>query len=348
MKRLSHDRHLQSGSRGPLGRTRPHQAWGRLALLAGTVTLIGTVLPAGVAGAAPASSPSLPQLVARANGLSNEIDNLGQQYDALRIQLSEARSEINVAQATAQLDARQLAAGQAAVGRIAAMGYMTGGINPALQLLQSNDPQTFLNQASIMVQLQQQNGDRVTAVAAAEDAARRAQLTALQQESHAARLATAMQAKVAAIQAREDVLNSAAFSQALAIYDKTGRYPTPAVTGDSIGAQALRYALTRIGDPYVWGGSGPADFDCSGLVMWAYAQVGISLEHYTGDQWNEGQHIPRSQLEPGDLVFFFPDIGHVGLYVGNGMMVDAPTFGQPVQVQPVFWSAYVGAVRIVA
>src|ERR1019366_957274 len=85
-----------------------------------------------------------------------------------------------------------------------------------------------------------------------------------------------------------------------------------------------------------------------GLVMWAYAQVGISLEHYTGDQWDEGQHIPRSQLEPGDLVFFFPDIGHVGLYVGNGMMVDAPTFGQPVQVQPVFWSAYVGAVRIVA
>ena len=63
------------------------------------------------------------------------------------------------------------------------------------------------------------------------------------------------------------------------------------------------------------------------------AQVGISLLHFTRDQWNEGEHISRSQLAPGDLVFFFQDIGHVGMYVGNGMMVDAPTFGQPVQVQ---------------
>src|ERR1019366_5891000 len=131
--------------------------------------------------------PGLARLEARANRFSNEIDNLGQQYDGLKIQLSEARSEIKIAEDTALRDARALAAGEAAVGRIAAMGYMTGGINPTIQLLQSSDPQTFLNQASIMVQLQQQNGDRVTAVAAAEDAARRAQLTALQQESHAAR-----------------------------------------------------------------------------------------------------------------------------------------------------------------
>jgi cell wall-associated NlpC family hydrolase len=96
----------------------------------------------------------------------------------------------------------------------------------------------------------------------------------------------------------------------------------------------------------VWGAAGPSSFDCSGLVMWAYEQVGISLEHFTGDQWNEGQHISKSQLEPGDLVFFFPDIGHVGMYVGNGLMVDAPTFGQVVQVQPVLWNDYVGAVRI--
>jgi peptidoglycan DL-endopeptidase CwlO len=88
-------------------------------------------------------------------------------------------------------------------------------------------------------------------------------------------------------------------------------------------------------------------FDCSGLVMWAYAQVGISLTHYTGAQWNEGEHISRSQLEPGDLVFFFADISHVGMYIGNGLMIDAPTFGQPVQIQPLL-PQYVGAVRIVA
>jgi peptidoglycan DL-endopeptidase CwlO len=132
----------------------------------------------------------------------------------------------------------------------------------------------------------------------------------------------------------------------MAIYQQTGKYPPITVTGDSVGVQALREALTRTGYPYVWGAAGPTAFDCSGLVMWAYAQIGISLPHFTGDQWNSGTHISRAQLEPGDLVFFFPDIGHVGIYVGGGMMVDAPTFGQPVQVQPVFWSAYVGAVRI--
>ena len=348
MERSPRGRHRPAGLPGALRRIRPCLAPARLAALAGAATVIGTILPAAAAGAASASSPTLPQLVARASQLSNEIDSLSQQYDGLKIQLSQSRREISVARQTALRDARQLAAGQAAVGRIAAMGYMTGGINPALALLQTSDPQKLLNQASIMVQLQQQNGDRVSAVAAAEAAARRAQLTAAQQQSHAATLAAAMHAKVAAIQARENVLNSAVFSRALAIYHRTGRYPTPTVSGDSVGSQALRYALTRLGDAYVWGAAGPGQFDCSGLVMWAYAQVGISLEHYTGDQWNEGEHIPRSQLQPGDLVFFFPDIGHVGLYVGHGLMVDAPTYGQPVQIQPVFWSAYVGAVRIVA
>jgi len=98
---------------------------------------------------------------------------------------------------------------------------------------------------------------------------------------------------------------------------------------------------------YQWGGAGPNVFDCSGLVMWAYAKVGISLPYFTGAQWNSGVHISRSQLQPGDLVFFFPNIGHVGIFVGKGLMLDAPTFGQPVQIQPIFWSAYVGAVRIV-
>ena len=157
-----------------------------------------------------------------------------------------------------------------------------------------------------------------------------------------------MRRKVAVIQAKENVLNSAAFSQAMSVYDKTGSYPDIAVRGDSIGEQALRWALSVIGRPYVWGAAGPDAFDCSGLVMWAYAHVGVSLMHFTGDQWNEGEHIPRSELKPGDLIFFFPTISHVGMYIGHGLMVDAPTQGQDVQIQSVYWSAAVGYVHIVA
>ncbi|HET9968588.1 MAG TPA: C40 family peptidase, partial [Streptosporangiaceae bacterium] len=83
----------------------------------------------------------------------------------------------------------------------------------------------------------------------------------------------------------------------------------------------------------------------SGLVMWAFAQEGISLPHYTGAQWNSGMHVARADLEPGDLVFFGADISHVGLYVGDGLMVDAPNTGAVVRVEPLF-SDYVGAVRI--
>jgi len=325
---------------------------GRVAALLGAATVCAAILPGGVASAsttAPRSgSPTLSATLAKANALSQQIDSLSQQYDGLKIQLQQAQAEAALAKEDAVRDERLLAQDQSYISAIAVEGYMTGAMDPAMQLLETSSPQNLLNRASIMTQLEQENGAKVSLVAAAETAAVRAQAAAAQQQSKAKSLAAAMASKVGQIQQKEDFFNSQAFQQAAAIYAQTGQYPNIHPTGDSVGVQALRWALTKVGDPYVWGAAGPSAFDCSGLVMWAYAQVGISLMHYTGDQWNEGEHISRSELEPGDLVFFYPDIGHVGLYVGNGLMVDAPTFGQPVQVQPVFWSAYVGAVRIVA
>jgi cell wall-associated NlpC family hydrolase len=306
------------------------------------LTIGGTSARAAVGS----GSPSLAVLMARANKLSNEIDDLGQKYDALKIQYAAAQAELRIARLSQARDERLIASDQSSVAAIAAAGYMTGGINPTIALLESSNPQAMLNRASILSELQQQNGAKIALVTSANAAAKRAGVLATQEAAQAARLSSAMKGEVAKIQAKENVLNSAVYAKALAVYQETGHYPTH-ITGDSIGVQALRWALTRVGDPYVWGAAGPDAFDCSGLVVWAYARLGISLEHFTGDLWNEGEHIPRSQLEPGDLVFFFPDIGHVGIYVGDGLMVDAPTFGQDVQVQPVFWSAYVGAVRIV-
>jgi cell wall-associated NlpC family hydrolase len=318
-------------------------------VLAGAATL-ASLLPSGVGSAATgAPQPTLTSLVAQAKQLSNEINTLSEQYDGLRVQLSEAQAETKIAQATYAMDAKRLGAGELAVGEVAAQSYMDGGFGTPLQVLTSSDAQTLMSRAAIMQQLQAENGDKVSALSTAEAAARHAQETAAQQGKRAAALSAGMAAKTKLIQGKANTLNSAAFRQAMDVFDKTGQYPNIDIpTTNTVGAEALRYALTRRGDPYVWGAAGPGEFDCSGLVLWAYAQVGISLEHYTGDQWNEGEHISRSELEPGDLVFFFQDIGHVGMYIGNGLMVDAPTFGQPVQVQPVLWDVYVGAVRIVA
>ena len=158
---------------------------------------------------------------------------------------------------------------------------------------------------------------------------------------------TQMNAKKKLILAKINTVNSAAMKQAMTIFEQTGQYPKVTIpTANTVGAQALQAALSRLGDPYVWGAVGPNDFDCSGLVMWAYAQVGMSLPHYTGSQWNSGVHVSRNDLEPGNLVFFFSNISHVGMYIGNGLMIDAPNFREVVRVEPIYWSAFVGAVRI--
>jgi cell wall-associated NlpC family hydrolase len=186
----------------------------------------------------------------------------------------------------------------------------------------------------------------VTVLSAAETAAQRAKLTSRQEEVKATALAAQMRTKVTAIQAKEKVLNGAAYKKATEIFDQTGNYPNvPTPQGNSVGVQALRWALSQRGKPYEWGGAGPDSFDCSGLVMWSYEHVGISLAHLTFDQWNEGVHVSRSDLQPGDLIFLY-GLDHVGMWLGNGLMVDAPHTGTVVQIQPVPWDAFDGAVRI--
>ena len=352
MECLPHGKFGKTGSRGigarEVARRAVRQRWGRVAVLASAATMVSMVLPAGVGNAATTGNPgSLQATVAAANKLSNQIDALGQQYDALRIQLTEARQEEQVANETAQRDRKALGAGQAAVGQIAAEGFMQGGLSPTIAMLQSTDPQQFLDRASIMLQLTHEQNGTMSLLTEAEGAANRAKATATQAASQAATLSAAMNKKVSEIQAKENVLNSSAYSQALAVFQQTGHYPNIAVRGDSLGAQALRVALQEIGVEYTWGGASPqTGFDCSGLVMWAYEHVGIQLEHFTGDQWNEGEHIPQSQIEPGDLLFFF-NLDHVGLYVGGNLFLDAPTQGQDVQIQQIPWGSFDGAVRII-
>jgi cell wall-associated NlpC family hydrolase len=316
--------------------------------LAATAVTVAVLLQGGTSQAQTVTSqPSLKDLVAEATQLSNEVDSLGQQYDGLKIQLTHANSEVKIANQAAGRAEAAMAGSQKAVAQLAAMGYMNGGMDPTLQMLTSGNPDLFLSQASTVQQLDDEAGMRLSTLQREQLAAERAQTTAKEEIATANQLQSQINGKVKTINAKLDILNSSAMTQAMAVFDKTGSYPNivlPEAT--NVGTTALRAALTQRGKPYVWGAAGPDSYDCSGLVMWAFAQEGISLPHYTGDQWNAGMHVSRADLEPGDLVFFFADISHVGIYIGNGLMVDAPSTGQVVQVQPVFWDEYVGAVRI--
>jgi cell wall-associated NlpC family hydrolase len=189
--------------------------------------------------------------------------------------------------------------------------------------------------------------ERILAERAAVRARALAASRALQREQSSAHVQAAQTSGLTAgIGAVADSLASSDLgSPATSSSDATQTAP-PA---SSAGAQAVQIALGEQGVPYVWGGSSPSGFDCSGLVMWAYAQVGISLPHYTGSLWNVGTHVSVDQLEPGDLVFFHGE-SHVGMYIGGGQFVQAPHTGDVVKVSSLsdswYASGYDGAVRV--
>jgi cell wall-associated NlpC family hydrolase len=118
---------------------------------------------------------------------------------------------------------------------------------------------------------------------------------------------------------------------------------------DSAAAQtAVDTAMAQRGKPYVWAAAGPGSFDCSGLMMYAYKAAGISLPHSSLQQSKMGQAVSRSELKPGDLIFFYSPVSHVGMYIGNGQMVHAPTSGDVVKVAGIDAVGGITAMRRIA
>ncbi len=164
----------------------------------------------------------------------------------------------------------------------------------------------------------------------------RAQIVQLQNEQRAGQLAAARQAQEAALTQETQSSIGGGISE--------GNLPPERYSA------AVGIAEKYLGVPYVWGGASPSGFDCSGLVMYVYAQLGVSLPHYTVSQYNYANsvYVPRSELEPGDLVFF-DGLGHVGIYIGNNEFIHAPHTGAVVSIDSLtgwYSSEYDGAKRI--
>jgi peptidoglycan DL-endopeptidase CwlO len=183
-----------------------------------------------------------------------------------------------------------------------------------------------------------------------------ATLTATQR----AQLLAAQKAKLAADQARSVIALAdykraqaaqavqAASRQAAARAQVVQAALPQSARGSSVAQRAVSAAMSRLGDRYVFGATGPSRFDCSGLVQWAYGRADVSTAHYTGEFWNSYRHVSYNQLKPGDLVFFYRDHHHVGIYIGGGMMINAPHTGDVVRIASVLaHGSFSGAVRIV-
>lgn len=187
-------------------------------------------------------------------------------------------------------------------------------------------------EARVEIRRAEEEKQRVTAILEERQALLRSARAGLRQ----AIADEAMQRRAAALAARAGRANLA-------------RADRPAYTGPlpsgSPNAEAARIALSFQGVPYLWGGASPSGFDCSGLASYAYAQVGKSVPHYTVSIYNAFPRVDRGELQPGDLVFF-RGLGHMGIYIGNNMMVHAPQTGDVIHVRDMSYrSDYVGAVR---
>jgi cell wall-associated NlpC family hydrolase len=172
------------------------------------------------------------------------------------------------------------------------------------------------------------------------------------EKAHVSALKSARQAALAAAAAAAAARAAAA---AAASQQSSTQVPSWAPNSGASATQgdiAANWALSQIGKPYQWGAAGPDSYDCSGLTMEAWAQAGVTLLHYTGYQWEEGPHVSLDDLEPGDLLFYATDnsdpatIHHVGIYIGNGEMVDAPYTGAFVRIDSIYQPGIpIGAVR---
>jgi peptidoglycan DL-endopeptidase CwlO len=248
------------------------------------------------------------------------------------------------------------------IARMATLQHLSSQQSSALAAMQSADlryqqsvasaAQATAAAAALSAQLTQKQAQLKAALAQGEKVL--AQLTTQQR----AQLVAAQKAKIAAEQARAAVVlanykrsqaaSRSALRPAIKAAVVTLAAPPQSAGGSSVAQRAVAAAMSRLGLRYVFGAGGAMTFDCSGLVQWAYGQAGIGTAHYTGAFWNSYRHIPANQLQPGDLVFFYRDHHHVGIYIGNGMMVNAPHTGDVVRIASVAGhGGFSGAVRVV-
>jgi cell wall-associated NlpC family hydrolase len=251
----------------------------------------------------------------------NQSDAINQ-YQAASQQAEDAKTALTSAQSSVQVTVNQVADDKEAT--IAAADQ-----------LRATYSQVQGQIAQLVYQLEQEQ----LAEQRREEAARLAAAEAAQAAERAAMAAAA----AAAAAAQRAQIESSSSSSALVSSAPSLAPPPPVASG---AAGAVQAALSRVGDPYVWGASGPSYFDCSGLVMWAYDQAGISLPHFSGAQYADTTHISLNDLEPGDLVFPRDPGEHVAMYIGNGEIVEAPQTGEDVHVVPLDTSFFVYASRV--
>ena len=349
-----------------------------------TTTIIAslgiTVLGGSLLVASPSfAEPDIDDVQARVDKLYHEAEQASERYNDVGVQLSENRSRLKSLRADVSRQESKVETVRQQVAATVVSQYQGDALSSTTRVFLSEDPDKFLSQLATVSAYNDQQGQmmaqfateakqlemreeatqrEVSEIAEAEEkladekaeidekaaaaqdlldeleAEERARLEA-QREAEAREAAA--QAREAAAQAREAAAQAPSRSE--------DRAPVTNVAASGRAGAAVDFALAQVGDSYVYGAAGPDSWDCSGLTMVAWQQAGVSLPHSSSGQMSSGPSVSQSDLQPGDLVFYYSPVSHVGMYIGNGQLVHAANPSSPVEIVPVNSMPYSGAVR---
>jgi peptidoglycan DL-endopeptidase CwlO len=294
------------------------------------VVAVLTVAISGTTATAAHAAPSTSELTKQIDALSNKLEDITESYNKMNISLQKTIADEKTLAASLGPARDALKAATAQVQTIAATAYMTGQVGTVDVLLDGDHgPSDLIDKMSVLDQMSRSRQRDIAVYTATTQNynQRQAALKTAQDKQNAQvrQLAAAkkdIQSKIKVLLAKR----KAAYGQAQETGSKyTGQIPS--ISGAA--GKAVTFAYNHIGDPYVYASEGPHSFDCSGLTKAAWAAAGKSLPHNAAEQYSATSRISKADLKPGDLVFY-RGLGHVGLYVGSGMIIDAPHTGTTV------------------
>jgi cell wall-associated NlpC family hydrolase len=323
------------------------------------------------AGVAHADPTTVDGARAQLDQLEQQQSDLDAKYTEVQVKLTDSQKALDDARKDAQSQQTKVATLKVEVSQIALQQYRSSGLDTTTQLLVTDDVQSFLsglstikkandNTASLLQDYQSAQADladlqRATEAQTQQITAEQASLADLKKQSDdKVAAAQALLDKLTAAQRQQVAAQQAAANQAAAAKTDTSRSAvrtaaTPVAVapgGSGRAIAALNFALSQVGKSYVRGGTGPNAYDCSGLTMTAFALAGIGLPRTSQAQYGVGTPVSLSQLAPGDLVFYYSGISHVGIYIGNGMIVHAANPRSNVQIASVTSMPFMGGRRV--
>ena len=349
--------------------TRPSLSRALALAVAATLSITTITLIPGTGSAEP--DLTIEQVQDRVDSLYEEAEAATERAHMITLEVTDAKRRLATLRDEIKKQEREFESLREVLADVAADMYATGGIDPSMQMMLSAQPEDFLLQAQSLDQVMRtQDADlrrAETASLALEQSKIRAdqELSKLRDlQAQAQKEEDAADAKLSEAQELLSRLKAEERERLAALEEQrtedaaaaTRSTPNPApapsadAAGSSRGSSAVSYALAQVGKPYVFGAAGPSAFDCSGLTMAAWATAGVSLPHASSAQYAMTARVDSSSLIPGDLVFFYSDLHHVGIYVGGGTFVHAANPGDGVVAEPLFssyWqSVYMGAGRL--